>query len=108
MKVSSSASAATGNPPALLEVMTRMHGRHMGLVRGGAGRAVRAALQPGNDVDALWRARLDDQLGTFVVEPLRARAASLIDHSTCCTASAIFARCFASCCNVIHIPKSSR
>ena len=70
-----------GESSALLEVMTRTHGRHLGLVRGGAGRAIRAALQPGNDVDALWRARLDDQLGTFVVEPLRARAASLIDHS---------------------------
>jgi len=70
-----------GESSALLEIMTRAHGRHMGLVRGGAGRAIRAALQPGNDVDALWRARLDDQLGTFVVEPLRARAASLIDHS---------------------------
>jgi len=69
-----------GESSALLELMTRAHGRHLGLVRGGAGRAIRGALQPGNDVDALWRARLDDQLGVFVVEPLRARAASLIDH----------------------------
>jgi len=69
-----------GESSALLELMTRAHGRHLGLVRGGAGRAMRGALQPGNDVDALWRARLDDQLGVFVVEPLRARAASLIDH----------------------------
>jgi len=69
-----------GESSALLELMTQAHGRHLGLVRGGAGKAIRGALQPGNDVDALWRARLDDQLGVFVVEPLRARAASLIDH----------------------------
>ena len=69
-----------GESSALLELMTLAHGRHLGLVRGGAGRAIRCALQPGNDVDALWRARLEDQLGVFVVEPLRARAASLIDH----------------------------
>ncbi len=69
-----------GETSALLELMTRAHGRHLGLVRGGAGKSIRSALQPGNDVDALWRARLSDQLGVFVVEPLRARAASLIDH----------------------------
>jgi DNA repair protein RecO (recombination protein O) len=69
-----------GESSALLELMTRAYGRHLGLVRGGAGKAIRSALQPGNDVDALWRARLEDQLGIFVVEPLRARAASLIDH----------------------------
>ncbi|HTO78239.1 MAG TPA: DNA repair protein RecO [Methylocystis sp.] len=69
-----------GESSALLELMTRAHGRHLGLVRGGAGRANRSALQPGNDVDALWRARLEDQLGVFVVEPLCGRAASLIDH----------------------------
>lgn len=69
-----------GETSALIELMTRAHGRHLGLVRGGAGKSIRGALQPGNDVDAVWRARLPDQLGVFVVEPLRARAAALIDH----------------------------
>jgi DNA repair protein RecO (recombination protein O) len=69
-----------GETSVVLELMTRAHGRHLGLVRGGAGKALRAALQPGNEVEASWRARLDQQLGSYAVEPLRARAASLIDH----------------------------
>jgi DNA repair protein RecO (recombination protein O) len=68
-----------GESAVLLELMTKAHGRHMGLVRGGAGRALRATLQPGNEVEAVWRARLDQQLGAFAVEPSRMRAASLID-----------------------------
>ncbi|MGA8172107.1 MAG: DNA repair protein RecO [Methylocystis sp.] len=69
-----------GETSAILELMTRAHGRHLGLVRGGAGSAMRAVLQPGNQVDATWRARLDHQLGAYVVEPLRSRVARLIDH----------------------------
>ncbi|ARN80937.1 DNA repair protein RecO [Methylocystis bryophila] len=69
-----------GETSALIELMTRAHGRHLGLVRGGASKSIRVALQPGNDVDAVWRARLPDQLGVFVVEPVRTRAAALIDH----------------------------
>ena len=49
-------------------------------MRGGAGRALRAVLQLSNQVEANWRARLDCQLGTYVVEPLQSRAARLIDH----------------------------
>jgi DNA repair protein RecO (recombination protein O) len=32
-------------------------------------------LQPGNSVDLVWRARLDEHLGAYAVEPTRARAA---------------------------------
>ena len=69
-----------GEASVILELMTKAHGRHLGLVRGGSGRAMRAVLQPGNQVDALWRARLDHQLGSYTVEPLQSRAARLIDH----------------------------
>ena len=58
--------------------MTREHGRHLGLVRGGAGSRMRPILQPGNDVRVTWRARLDEHLGHFVVEGLRLRAAELM------------------------------
>ena len=61
-----------------LEVMTRAHGRHLGLVRGGAGSRMRPVLQPGNDVRLTWRARLDEHLGHFTVEGLRLRAAELM------------------------------
>lgn len=68
-----------GETSVILEVMTESHGRHMGLVRGGRSRRFRAVLQAGNSVLVTWRARLDDHLGTFTVEPLVARAASLMD-----------------------------
>jgi DNA repair protein RecO (recombination protein O) len=35
-------------------------------------------LQPGAQLDLTWRARLDDHLGHFTVEPLRARAAAIL------------------------------
>ncbi|MEA2953331.1 MAG: repair protein RecO [Alphaproteobacteria bacterium] len=63
-----------GEANAILELMTREHGRHLGLVRGGAGSRMRPVLQPGNSVSAVWRARLDEHLGTYVVEGLRLRA----------------------------------
>jgi len=63
-----------GEANAILEVMTRTHGRHLGLVRGGAGSRMRPVLQPGNGVRATWRARLDEHLGHFVIEGVRLRA----------------------------------
>lgn len=70
-----------GETSVILELMTKTHGRHLGLVRGGVGRAMVAVLQPGNQVEAIWRARLESHLGAYTVEPLRARAAKLIDRS---------------------------
>lgn len=70
-----------GKSAVILELMTRGHGRHAGLVRGGAGRALRSVLQPGNSVEALWRARIEQHLGAFAVEPVRSRAARLIDRA---------------------------
>src|SRR6202022_1499970 len=62
-----------GEANAILEVMTCAHGRHLGLVRGGAGSRMRPVLQRGNAVRATWRARLDEHLGHFAVEGLRVR-----------------------------------
>lgn len=62
----------------ILEAMTRTHGRHLGLVRGGAGPRLRPLVQAGNSVSLTWRARLEDHLGNFAVEPLRSRAAALL------------------------------
>jgi DNA repair protein RecO (recombination protein O) len=67
-----------GEANAILEVMTQTHGRHLGLVRGGAGSRMRPVLQPGNAVRATWRARLDEHLGHFAIEGLRLRAADLL------------------------------
>jgi DNA repair protein RecO (recombination protein O) len=65
-----------GEASAILELMTREHGRHVGLVRGGAGSRMRPILQPGNRVTATWRARLDEHLGSYAVEGLELAAAS--------------------------------
>src|SRR5580700_5921375 len=70
-----------GEGNAILEVMTRAHGRHLGLVRGGAGTRMRPVLQPGNSVQATWRARLDQHLGYFTVEGLQLRAASFLEQA---------------------------
>src|ERR1051326_5052388 len=63
-----------GEANAILEVMTRAHGRHLGLVRGGSGTRMRPVLQPGNVVRVTWRARLDEHLGHYTVEGVRLRA----------------------------------
>jgi DNA repair protein RecO (recombination protein O) len=67
-----------GEGSAILELMTREHGRHLGLVRGGAGSRLRPILQPGNRVAATWRARLDEHLGNYTVEGLELAAASFL------------------------------
>ena len=67
-----------GESAAIIEVFTRDHGRHAGIVRGGGGRRMAPILEPGNQVDVTWRARLEDHLGTFTVEPVEARAAALM------------------------------
>jgi DNA repair protein RecO (recombination protein O) len=67
-----------GEGNVILEVMTRDHGRHLGLVRGGAGSRLRAVLQPGNSVRVAWRARLDEHLGHYTVEGLQLRAAEFL------------------------------
>ena len=70
-----------GEANAILELMTRAHGRHLGLVRGGAGARLRPVLQPGNSLRAVWRARLDEHLGNYAVEGLRLRAAEFMSTS---------------------------
>src|SRR5258708_15442997 len=70
-----------GESSAIVELLTRSHGRHLGLVRGGAGSRMRPLLQPGNSVRAVWRARLDEHLGYYAVEGIRLRAASVLASS---------------------------
>jgi len=65
-----------GEASAILELMTREHGRHLGLVRGGYGTRMKPLLQTGNTLSATWRARLDEHLGNFTVEPMRQRASN--------------------------------
>src|SRR6267154_2428192 len=54
-----------GESSAIVELLTRKHGRHLGLVRGGAGS----------------RMRLDEHLGYYAVEGIRLRAATVLASS---------------------------
>jgi DNA repair protein RecO (recombination protein O) len=67
-----------GETSVILELMTRGHGRHLGLVRGGSGARLRGILQPGNELRATWRARLDEHLGHYAVEGSNLRAAGFL------------------------------
>jgi len=72
-------SRSYGESSAIVELFTRDHGRHLGLVRGGAGRRYAGMLQPGNTLTAHWRARLNEHLGSYTVELLKPRAGMLMD-----------------------------
>lgn len=70
---------AHGESSAIVDALTREHGRHAGLVRGGGSRKAKAKLQPGNSLHVVWRARLSEHLGNYTVEPAHARAGRLMD-----------------------------
>ena len=70
-----------GETSAIAEILTAQHGRCLGLVRGGRSRRLRPVLQPGNHVEIVWRARLEDHLGTFMLEPLHLQAGLIIENS---------------------------
>lgn len=69
-----------GESAAIIEAFTAEHGRHAGVVRGGAGRKMAPILQPGAQLDLTWRARLEDHLGAYTVEPVASRAALMAER----------------------------
>lgn len=69
-----------GETSAVASLLTAGRGRHGGLVRGGRSGGARAALEPGTLVQARWRARLPEHLGTLTVEPVRAYGVALLDR----------------------------
>lgn len=68
-----------GEAATIVELLTPSRGRHLGLVRSGRSSRMRSALQVGNSVRATWRARLEDHLGLWTIEPLTFRAAEMFD-----------------------------
>lgn len=70
-----------GETAAVVTLLTREHGRHAGLVQGGQSRTRAAWLQPGQQVEANWRARLADQLGNFALEPNAPYPAGVLDDA---------------------------
>jgi len=79
-----------GESNAIVSLLTHDRGRHAGLVRGGAGRRLKGVLQPGNVVQARWRGRLAEHLGSLTVEAEAAAPAAFIEDAgrLACLASA--------------------
>ena len=71
-----------GESSAIIETLTREHGRHAGLVRGGTGAKLAPVLQPGTQLALEWRARLAEHLGHLQIEPVRSRAAAIMADRT--------------------------
>jgi len=67
-----------GENSAIIEVLTPSHGKAAGIVRGGTSRKIAPILQPGAQLDVTWKARLEDHLGSFTIEPVRSRAAQVM------------------------------
>lgn len=67
-----------GEAAVIIDAFTEGHGRHAGIVHGGASRKKAPVLQPGAQLDLLWRARLEDHLGSYQAEPLRSRVAAAL------------------------------
>lgn len=68
-----------GESDAIVEALTRDHGRHAGIVRGGGGRRLAPLMQPGAQLALTWRARIEDHLGHYTVEPVKSRAGIMAD-----------------------------
>jgi DNA repair protein RecO (recombination protein O) len=69
-----------GEGDAVASVLTELHGRHRGLVRGG-GRRQAATWQPGNIIQTRWVGRLTDQLGAFTAELVHPAAAHAMEDA---------------------------
>ncbi len=69
-----------GETAAVVEFLTRSHGRCSALVYGGRSRRLRPALQIGNHVNATWKGRLAEHLGHATVELRRGYAASAMQN----------------------------
>jgi DNA repair protein RecO (recombination protein O) len=69
-----------GEAGAIVELLTRGHGRYVAHVAGGASRRMRPALQPGARVLARYRARTSEQLGSAQVEATGEGPAALFDE----------------------------
>jgi DNA repair protein RecO (recombination protein O) len=70
-----------GETAAIGDLLTRAHGRYVGLVYGGRSRRLRPVLQIGNYVDVTWKARLAEQLGYMTVELRKGYAASAMENA---------------------------
>ncbi len=62
-----------GETSLIIDTFCPGHGRYSGVVKGGASRKFAPILQVGAQLDLTWKARLQNHLGSFKVELIRAR-----------------------------------
>src|SRR5579885_382504 len=72
---------AHGETGAIVEMLTRTHGRYAAHVAGAASRRMKPFLQAGARVTARYRARTEGQLGSAVLEPAGEGPAALFDDA---------------------------
>ncbi len=69
-----------GEGSAVVNILCAEQGRHAGLLRGAQSNRQRGVAEPGTRVQAQWRARLADHLGTWALEADRHFASDLLDE----------------------------
>lgn len=69
-----------GEHDALLDCMTIEHGKHRGFVKAGLSKRQKPLLQPGNRLKLTWRARLEDNLGTYRIDPIHSPLGGLLSN----------------------------
>ncbi|MBP6985025.1 MAG: DNA repair protein RecO [Alphaproteobacteria bacterium] len=73
-----------GEGKAVVSIFTQNHGRHLGYIRGT--RKQSAFLQPGSLVTCTWQSRLEEQLGSWKLEPQRSLYSNLMGKPICLAA----------------------
>lgn len=69
-----------GERSAIVSLLTREHGRHLGVVRNGQTKTQKATCQVGAIVEATWQARLEGHMGSYTFEILQNPLAHLLDE----------------------------
>jgi DNA repair protein RecO (recombination protein O) len=64
----------------ILDIFTKEHGRHKGLIRGIHSKNLRSVIEPGNEVKAFWSGRLETHLGNFKVEPIKSWSSFILNN----------------------------
>jgi len=63
----------------VVTLLTEVHGLHKGVFR--ASKSTKSLIEPGTCVQATWKARLSDHLGTWILEPTFSPIAEILSNS---------------------------
>ncbi|MCK5295375.1 MAG: DNA repair protein RecO, partial [Alphaproteobacteria bacterium] len=67
-----------GETSLILTLLTQLHGKHAGYVRGGMGKKARGDYQAGNYLKIAWRSRIEEQLGNYSCEIISSNAVRIM------------------------------